>query len=76
MWPLGIFLTIIYPSYSLGLECYHGLGDRSKESEIELKTCEEGHFVVCGKSFGKDFGDQTKRECRYLEREVKVTCQI
>ena len=56
-----------------GLQCYKGLGNSSKKHEQEVMECPEGKFYVCVKMFGGGMGDQIRRYCEDISREVLDT---
>ena len=53
-----------------GLQCYVGLGNASKRNEMKVVECPEGKFYVCVKMFGGGMGDQIRRYCEAIPREV------
>ena len=53
-----------------GLQCYVGLGNTSKKHEMKVTDCPEGKFYVCVKMFGGGMGDQIRRYCEAITREV------
>ena len=52
------------------LHCFVGLGNTSKKREMKVYECPEGKFYVCAKMYGKGMGDQIKRYCEAIPREV------
>ena len=55
------------------LHCFVGLGNTSKKREMKVYECPEGKFYVCAKMYGKGMGDQIKRYCEAIPREV-INC--
>lgn len=53
-----------------GLKCFVGLGNTSKKHEMKVVDCPEGKFYVCVKMFGGGMGDQIRRYCEAIPREV------
>ena len=64
---------ILHSSFSIDvatLHCFVGLGNTSKKREMKVYECPEGKFYVCAKMYGKGMGDQIKRYCEAIPREV------
>ena len=69
-----IFLNVIItfsPAETYGLKCFVGLGNSSKKREMKVVDCPEGKFYVCVKMFGGGMGDQIRRYCEAIPREVQ-----
>ena len=50
-----------------------GLGNSSKKHDMKVVECPEGKFYVCVKMFGGGMGDQIRRYCEAIPREVQRT---
>lgn len=59
------------PAETYGLKCFVGLGNSSKKREMKVVDCPEGKFYVCVKMFGGGMGDQIRRYCEAIPREVQ-----
>ena len=55
------------------LKCFVGLGNSSKKHDMKVVECPEGKFYVCVKMFGGGMGDQIRRYCEAIPREVHRT---
>ncbi len=55
---------------ALGLKCHVGLGNTSEMKKLKVVDCPEGKFYVCVKMFGGGMGDQIRRYCESIPREV------
>ena len=63
-------ISLLFHLTVFGLQCYKGLGNSSKKHEQEVMECPEGKFYVCVKMFGGGMGDQIRRYCEDISREV------
>jgi len=52
------------------LKCLVGLGNTSEMKKLKVVDCPEGKFYVCVKMFGGGMGDQIRRYCEAIPREV------
>ena len=64
-------MTNFSPAETYGLKCFVGLGNSSKKREMKVVDCPEGKFYVCVKMFGGGMGDQIRRYCEAIPREVQ-----
>ena len=55
---------------AFGLKCFVGLGNTSEMKKLRVVDCPEGKFYVCVKMYGGGMGDQIRRYCESIPREV------